>query len=144
MSNNLLTKEKLKKYQELKKQANDIYKEVRNELLEKAVEVLKWKNENLETKYVLDYSKDIYEIRSNAVVIVVYERWAYGGAEDHYYNVQFDEIFSNEWKKKAIEELNVKKLRKEKKEKEIAEKQKLQREENERKEYERLKAKFGM
>lgn len=142
MSNNLLTREKLKKYQELKKQANDIYKEVKNELLEKAVDVLKWKNENLDTEYILDYSKDIDEIRSNAVVIVVYERWAYGGAEDHYYNVQFDEIFTEEWKKDAIEELNDKKIRKEKEEKELLEKQKLQREENERKEYERLKTKF--
>lgn len=120
---------------------NDEFNKYHNEILKKAKEVLKWKDDNLEQQY-LQYttSGHIHDIRSNCVVLCLPDTDL--ELPNRYYNVSFNELYSDNWKEKALEEYKKKKQKiiedeKIKKEKDLADLEKW-----ERQQYERLKVKF--
>ena len=91
-------------------------------------------------KYYYTKRGKIKKIRNNCLTICI-------PATDYklpakYYNISFDEIFSDDWKEKELE--THKQIMKQKKETEENQKQKklAEKEAWERKEYERLKEKF--
>lgn len=136
---------------EIGKMYSDWYDEFgkyQNWILNKALDVLIWKDKNLGTKclcYMYNgnyYPKRGYlkTVRSNCVVICVPDSDPELPAK--YYNVTFDEIYSDDWKEDALKKKSEKAKQTEFEMKKEAEERKRAAEEWERKEYERLKAKF--
>lgn len=133
--------QKQKEINKLQSELNNEFQKYYKELFQKAREVLKWKDENLNQSF-LKYKQTghIHEIRHNSLVLAMPDTDA--ELPTQYYNVSFDEIYSNTWKKTELEKY------KKKKEEEIKNKEKenelklLEQEKQERAEYERLKAKY--
>ena len=127
---------------------NDEFGKHKNWLLDKAIGVLLWKDENLGTQCISYtflgkyYPKRCYikAVRSNCVVICV--PYSEPELSSKYYNVTFDEIYSDDWKEDALKKKYEKDKQTELEMKKEAEERKRVAEEWERKEYERLKAKF--
>lgn len=126
---------------QMQAELNDEFGKYRQELFQKAKEVLKWKDDNLGQKF-LEYTTrgHIHEIRQNCIVLCLpdtdYE------IPNHYYNVSFDEIYSDNWKELALKEYEAKKQRKLEEEQAAKENALAEQEARERAEYERLRAKY--
>lgn len=120
---------------------NNEFNQYRDELVQKARRVLKWKDEHFDTSY-LRYKQMgyIHEIGSNYVVLCLPDiDWE---QPTKYYNISFDELFTEDWKEKALQEYKEKQKKAAEEAKQLEEELRLAMEANERAEYERLKAKF--
>jgi hypothetical protein len=116
----------------------------KDELWKKAMEVLTWKHENLgkrclEKISMSSYLNGVYEIRPDCIVVRLYNYW---WDKYVYFNISFDELYSDEWKETALREYEARKQKEIEDEKLAKENALADLEEKERQEYERLKAKF--
>lgn len=133
---------KQKEINQMQFELDDEFNKYSRELFKKAKEVLKWKDDNLGHEF-LKYTTGghIKEIRSNYLVLCLPDTDYEIG--NHYYNVSFDEIYSDDWKEIALTSYKNKMQQKLEKEKIAQEKLLADREAKERAEYERLKLKYG-
>lgn len=125
----------------MKAELNDEFEKYRQELFQKAKEVLKWKDDNLGQEFLKYTTRGhIHKIKQNYIVLCLpdtdYE------SPNHYYNVSFDEIYSDDWKEEALKEYEAKKQRKLEEEQIAKENALIEQEAREKAEYERLRAKY--
>lgn len=111
-------------------------------LRDRIYDILEWKDENLNQNFLGCRMLYMFQIKRITRTKVVVKIWKYGADFANYYNVSFDEICSDDWKEKALDEYNKKRQDAKRKEEELKAKQEAEKEEKERAEYERLKAKF--
>lgn len=120
---------------------NDEFGKYKKELFHRARAVLKWKDDNLGQRFLkgkrLGY---IHKLRSKSLVLCLPD-WD-DELPTRYYNVSFNEIYSDDWKEAALKEYETKIQRKLEEEQAKKEKALAEQEIRERAEYERLKAKF--
>lgn len=120
---------------------NDEFEPYRQELFEKAKEVLKWKDDNLGQKFLKYTTRGyIHKLRQNCVCLCLPDIDC--EMPNRYYNVSFDEIFSDDWKEEALKEYEAKKQRKLEEERIAKENALAEQEARERAEYERLRKKY--
>lgn len=145
----MLTREELKEFHrrqvEINKQQealNAEFGKYKNELKERAWEILEWKDENFGTETLRNKAKyaTFIKLRENCVVVrlVDYDP----EIRNVYINISYDELFSDDWKEAALEAYEQKKAQKAEEERAAKEKEQADKEAWERAEYERLKAKF--
>ena len=120
---------------------NNEFQKYRRELFQKARDVLKWKDDNLGQEFLKYKTRGhIHELRSNSIVLCLPDTDP--ELPMQYYNVSFDEIYSDDWKEVALKEYE-EKIRQKIEEKQAAKEKALaEKEARERAEYERLKAKY--
>ena len=122
---------------------NDEFGKYEKELFEKAKAVLKWKDDNLGQKFLKYKTRGhIHELRSNSIVLCLPDTDP--ELPTRYYNVSFDEIYSDGWKETALKEQEQKARQKLEEEQAAKEKALAEQETRKRAEYERLKAKYGV
>lgn len=132
---------KQSKIKQMQSELNNEFQKYRQELFQRAKDVLKWKDDNLGQEFLKYKTRGyIHELRSNSIVLCLPDIDAELPAQ--YYNVSFDEIYSDDWKEIALKEYE-KKIQEKRKEEQLAkEKALVEKEIRERLEYERLKAKY--
>lgn len=120
---------------------NDEFNKYKFDLFQKAKEVLKWKDDNLGQKFLKYTTRGhIHELRQNCVCLCFPDTDC--EMPNRYYNVSFDEIYSDDWKDVALKEYEAKIQRKLKEEQAAKENALAEQEARERAEYERLRKKY--
>jgi len=127
---------------QMKSALTNEFQKYNKELFERAKSVLQWKDDNLGQKF-LEHKRrgHIHELRTSCLVLC-FPDWD-DELPTQYYIVSYDEIYSDDWKQKALEEQERKAQQALRDEQEAKEKAMLEQEKRERAEYERLRAKFG-
>lgn len=133
--------ERQKEINKMQHSLNNDFRKYKEELYQRIYDILLWKDRELKQSNLRHtYRGYIHEVRSNCVVV------CFPDTDDelpaHYYNIPFDEIYSDDWKPIALakhEEEIQQALEKEQKAKEEA---LLEQEQRERAELARLKAKY--
>lgn len=127
--------QKIQEYLAKKEEVEKLYDVLKNEILEKAIDLLLWENKNLGKNHDIgckgvyySYKVHLYE---DSVGLDVYSSWAYGGNDTEYHIIPYKKLFLNDWKEKAVIEYRENLGKKKKKELEKLEEKKRELEENE-------------
>lgn len=145
----MLTKEELqnlhRRQVEINKQQealNAEFGKYKNELKERAWEILEWKDKYFSWETIRFKSKfaSSIELRENCLTVHLVDRDP--EIRDNHINIHYDELLSDDWKEAALEAYEQKKLQKVEEERAAKEKEQADKEAWERAEYERLKEKF--
>ena len=126
-----------------KAELNNEFQKFEKELYCRSLEVIRWKDQNLgnaSLRFKWESRGKVHEIRPNCVVLRILDTDSELPAA--YYNVLYDEIFSDDWKEIALIAYEQKKEQEAKAEQEKKEKMRAESEARELAEYKRLKAKF--
>lgn len=117
------------------------FQKYKRELFKKAKDVLQWKDDNLGQQFLKYRARGyISELRPDCVVLCLPDMDP--ELPVRYFNVSFDEIYSDNWKEEALEKYRQTMALHEREKELRAQRKALEQEQRERAEYERLKAKF--
>ena len=100
-----LLAEKNKQLLRLKREINEELSSYQAELLDKAIDVLEWKDNNLGKSYLKDvaighYLNCVHEIRDNCIMVRLYNHY---GIQVVFCDISFNELYTDDWKMAALE-----------------------------------------
>lgn len=129
--------DKISDYIAKKNELEQLHNELKEEFLQKAIDMLIWENENIGERHDINskgtsYSYHIW-FNKDDIELKVESSWSYGGYDVEEYVIPYEKLLSDEWKKDALLEYQEKMV--------LIEQAKIERE---RKEYERLKEIFDV